>query len=258
MLSICHHCGVLGAAWKVDDTVYLLSEDTDLDCINQILSRTEGPVMGSVRVPPQVIESVLALNREFIMQSNKEYAVSIYVPAAARTNHNELSQRAMNALIKCGSVQAMAIEIVLVNIGEHLHASMQTLQDLNVIEFMDHPNPHFGKTISGKCLLSYLNAAKSVGGKSLVRKWLCLPLCDVEEILKRQRDIQTLCDNPGLIESVQSAMRGVKNVQYVLAKLQTDNSCDHLKSIIKFMETVLEVQRILNGTALSNKVPIVC
>lgn len=236
-----------------DDTVYVLTEDTLVEHASDILSRSDGQVMGSMRLPSHLVE-LISNSREFVMHSHKDYAVSINVPMAARTEHNELSQRALNAIIKAGSVQMVHSEVVLVNMGRHMHVSMQTLQDLDVIDYMDHPNPHFGKTMSGKCLVSMMNKAKSTGGKALLNKWLYFPLFDCDAIEKRQQEISMIRESPGLIESIQSAIRGVKNVQHIIAKLSTDNNCEHLRSIVRFMESVLEVQRTINNSPLSHKV----
>jgi DNA mismatch repair ATPase MutS len=260
MLSICVNQSLFGAAWRVtgEDTLYALAEDTDLENLPQVLDKTEGPILGSLKIPSHVMTQLSCVDgRELHLRPSKDYAVSVFIPMTAHTDHNELSLKAMNAMVKWrGENHCVTDEIQLVSMFSQTKVSLQSLQDLDVISFTDHPNPHFGQTMSSGCLVSLLvSGAKSAGGKALMRKWLCFPSnTDHVSIGRRQDEIELLLGDPGLIERLQGTLRGVKNVQHLIAKMQVSNNSDNLKAVVGFMERVLEMSKTLGGSPLLEKV----
>lgn len=71
----------------------------------------------------------------------------------------------------------------------------QALQHLEVLEVQGRT-----KNISEGSLLHYLDHTKTLFGKRELKRWVCSPLYDIEDILKRQDAIDDLLTNPDLMQ----------------------------------------------------------
>lgn len=252
MLSLFFRGDLVGAAWAIEEhdnneqsTVCALQEDITktIENVKELIDKSTGSIIGTIRTPPEIIEYIQRTKREFLVRPQHDFSASMYVPDSARLPHNQNTQCAMNVIMKQYSNSDLPT-IKLLTIQSHLHISQSALKELNMIDFEDHPNPHFGKSLTKHCLVSLMDEAKSRGGKAMLKRMICIPSSDAAVIANRQQEILQLISESQL-EQIQQPLQRSKNVCYVLNKLSTENCSDDLRSLVKFVTSAVELVNIV-------------
>ena len=69
-------------------------------------------------------------------------------------------------------------------------------------------------------LLAAMDATVSAPGARLLERWLCSPELDLTEIQRRQDCVAEFLDAPGLATELQQLLKGVRDIERILSRLQ--------------------------------------
>jgi len=92
----------------------------------------------------------------------------------------------------------------------------QALQHLEVLEVQGR-----SKNIEEGSLLHYLDKTKTPFGKREMKRWVCAPLYDPDEIAIRQDAIADLLENRGILELVRKDLQKLPDLEKKISKLYT-------------------------------------
>jgi DNA mismatch repair protein MutS len=69
-------------------------------------------------------------------------------------------------------------------------------------------------------LLAAMDGTVTAPGARLIERWLCAPELDLDEIKRRQNCVGEFVTAPGLASEMQSLLRGVRDIERILSRLQ--------------------------------------
>ncbi|MGC6454962.1 MAG: DNA mismatch repair protein MutS [Coraliomargaritaceae bacterium] len=69
-------------------------------------------------------------------------------------------------------------------------------------------------------LLEAMDGTVSPPGARLIERWLCAPQLDLDEINRRQGCVQEFVSTPGLCSELQKQLRGIRDIERILSRLQ--------------------------------------
>jgi len=101
--------------------------------------------------------------------------------------------------------------------SENLQIDQTTLRSLEVLRTM--------RSESGKgTLLECVDKTLTGMGSRLMRYWICMPLCDVEKIQRRQEAVQEFVENDALCADVRSRLKGISDPERIVARVTTNRA----------------------------------
>ncbi|MDZ4839933.1 MAG: DNA mismatch repair protein MutS [Bacteroidota bacterium] len=101
-------------------------------------------------------------------------------------------------------------QIVRLQGDEYVWLDEFTIKNLELLE-PNHPQ--------GKSLYDILNFCKSPMGGRMLRKWISLPIKDLDEITRRQNVVSHLIDNDSLIQSLKDSLKQVGDLERLISRI---------------------------------------
>lgn len=118
-----------------------------------------------------------------------------------------------------------------------------TIRNLEIVA-SNHPQ--------GKCLLDILDRTCSPMGGRLLRKWVVLPLKQVESILKRQRIVESMVNDHDLRESLSQPLKQIGDLERLVSKLAVQRiNPREMKQLVKALDCIAETRELLSNGGLA-------
>ncbi len=92
----------------------------------------------------------------------------------------------------------------------------QALQHLEVLEVQGRT-----KNLVEGSLLHYLDKTKTPFGKREIKRWVCAPLYDIDDINSRQEAVTDLLQNKGVLEMIRRDMQKLPDLEKKISRLYT-------------------------------------
>lgn len=92
-------------------------------------------------------------------------------------------------------------------------------------------------------LLEAIDRTRTAPGARLLEKWLCAPLLDLPELVRRQSCVQEFVDRPAVMGEAVEYLAGVRDLERVLGRLQNRlRSPRELGAIVQTLNTLPQVK----------------
>ena len=199
-----------------------------------------------------------------LLKENGQATVTVYedwifeAQEGARLLKEEFSLASERAIPFHDHPLAMAAAgAVLYYLKDHLQPSLGHLRlpvFLEAKDFMalDRQTVRSLELVSGTSLLGCLDQTLTPMGSRVLRHWVLHPLLKLEAVLHRQEGTAELAAGPGLLQSLRSLLKGVRDVERVLSRLNCGvaNARD-LLGLKLFLERVPQLQACLKESGSS-------
>ncbi|MBN2479695.1 MAG: DNA mismatch repair protein MutS [Parachlamydiales bacterium] len=250
---------------------YVLEIEDQKELLNEILKIKPKEILVSQKFKKQNFEFLEKLSYEitFLLTEKDDWYFDFDMAYEKLINQfkvHSLDSFGLNgmtaAINACGGLISYLTEDLLINLDhikkikkENFSSSMiidyTTMKNLEIIESNNHIN-------KDNTLLDLLDKTKTAMGGRLLKKWLKLPLIDIDEINKRLFSVEETVNNFEIFLQVQENLNNIKDLERILMRLinnsATPRDLSALKISLEFVPIIKDFLKDFKSELISQDV----